>query len=293
MTLAYTPSNLDEALQILADHPDTVLVAGCTDLMVVDYAMGRRHDAVLDLLAVPELHGIAVSDDAISIGATTKFREILNHAEVQKNYPMLAEVAGTVGGWQIQNRATIGGNIANASPAGDSLPVLLALGAQVEVRGAAGPRIIPYEAMHLGYRRVDLRPGELITRVRIQKPAANTVQMYKKVGTRAAQAISKVVVGLCATIVDDSVAEIRIGAGSVAATPVRLDRTEARVRGARLEPSLADEAGRIASTEVAPIDDVRSTAEYRSFVLGRVVRRMLLNMISGETGPNSTAGSGS
>jgi CO/xanthine dehydrogenase FAD-binding subunit len=214
----------------------------------------------------------------LDIGAAVTFSELRRSPEVARALPIVAEAAAVVGGWQIQNRATIGGNVANASPAGDSLPALLALGARLVVASAAGAREISYDEFHTGYRKTALRPGELVTRIQVPFQRAGVVQRFRKVGTREAQAISKVVVAMAAHMDAGTIAEIRIAAGSVAATPVRLREAEAAAIGRRPLDDTAARVGRAAASAVTPIDDVRSTAAYRAFALERVVRRMILSL---------------
>jgi CO/xanthine dehydrogenase FAD-binding subunit len=269
------PKSLDEAVRALTSDPGLLPVAGCTDLMVSGGPFQSRFNRVIDLLGIPELFGIRRVDDAIEIGAATTFTTVASSALVRETLPILADAAHVVGGWQIQNRATIGGNMANASPAGDSLPVLLALDAMTVVAGPAGRRELPYDQFHVGYRRTALQPGELIASVRIPIPRAGSLQRFRKVGTREAQSISKVVVAMCGRAEDGRIAEIRIGAGSVAATPVRLREAERAATGKPIGNETAATVGRTAAQEVKPIDDVRSTAAYRSHVLERVVRRMI------------------
>jgi len=276
------PRSLDEAVRHLADDPALVLTAGCTDLMVRPPEVLHGMDRVMDLLAIPELRGIRAVDGGLEIGATTTFDEIRRSSQIRTLFPALADAAGQIGGWQIQNRATLGGNMANASPAGDSLPVLLALDAVVLAAGIHGLREIPYGLFHLGYRKTALEPGEIVARVRLPKPLPGTVQAFRKVGTREAQAISKVVVALAARLEDGRIADLRIAAGSVAATPVRLRAAEESVRRQPPTPEAADRAGRAAADAVTPIDDVRSTADYRRFALERVVRRMVLGLQRGD-----------
>ena len=280
MIHAFSPRSLAEAVRFLEEDPGLVPVAGCTDLMVTDRPGRARMDRVLDLLRVPELRGIRRVDGAseagagaIEIGATTTFAEIGRHPDVLAHFPALAEAAARIGGWQIQNRATLGGNIANASPAGDSLPVLLALDAVVVVAGPGGLEEIPYSGFHLGYRKTALAPGRIVARVRLPCPRPGTVQRFRKVGTRSAQAISTVVVAMAGRVEDGRIAELRLAAGSVAATPVRLGAAEEAARGLPASAEAAERAGRAAAGAVKPIDDVRSTAEYRAFALERVVRR--------------------
>jgi xanthine dehydrogenase small subunit len=278
MTVALRPRSLDEAVRHLQEDPALVPTAGCTDLMVRGLEALHQMDRVIDLLGVPELRGIREVDGGLEIGATTSFSAIRSSAAVRAAFPILAEAAALVGGWQIQNRATLGGNMANASPAGDSLPVLLALDAVVVAAGAGGPREIPYAGFHAGYRQTALRPGEIVARVRLPYLPAGAFQAFRKVGTREAQSISKVVLALAGRIEGGKIAELRLAAGSVAATPVRLRATEEAVRGLPPGPETADLAGREAAREVTPIDDVRSTADYRRFALERVVRRLMLGI---------------
>jgi CO/xanthine dehydrogenase FAD-binding subunit len=274
MTVAARPTSLGEVVRFLGDDPALVPVAGCTDLMVGDPL--ERHDVpgVIDLLGVPELKGVRNRDGRLEIGATTTFTEIRRSETVRDRFPILAQAAAVIGGWQIQNRATIGGNIANASPAGDSLPVLLALDAEIVLLGPDGERVLPYDAFHTGYRETALAPGEIVGWVRLPHPPPNCRQAFRKIGTRQAQAISKVVVALVAGLEDGTVRDYRLAAGSVAPVPVRLEAVESMIMGREWTPDLAREAGQTAAAAVEPIDDVRSTAAYRRFALGAVVERM-------------------
>jgi CO/xanthine dehydrogenase FAD-binding subunit len=280
MTSLASPHSLEQAIRVLAREPDLRPIAGCTDLMVCDPLHRLRLDGVLDLLSIPELKGIHELEDAVEIGATTTFSEIGRSRLISEKFPALAAAARVVGGWQIQNRATIGGNVVNASPAGDSLPVLLALDARAIVAGSGGEREIPFSSFYLGYRETALRSGELLARLRVPFSPDGTRQYFRKVGTREAQAISKVVVATAGRVEDGTIAALRIGAGSVAATPVRLYTVEETLIGGPAVPETADLAERVAVESVEPIDDVRSTAAYRRFALGRIVRRMMLDLIA-------------
>jgi CO/xanthine dehydrogenase FAD-binding subunit len=275
---AVQPHTLEEAVRYLEGDPGLVPAAGCTDLMVRGVEALHRMDRVIDLLGIPELRGIREVEGGLEIGATTPFSEIRRSAAVRDTFPALADAAGQIGGWQIQNRATLGGNLANASPAGDSLPVLLALDATVVLASVRGMREIPYDGFHAGYRKTAIQPGEIVVRIRLPRPPAGTVQAFRKVGTREAQAISKVVVAMAGRVEDGRIADLRLAAGSVAPTPIRLRAVEDAVRGQAPGPETAALAGREAAGAVTPIDDVRSTAEYRRFALERVVRRMLLEL---------------
>jgi CO/xanthine dehydrogenase FAD-binding subunit len=272
------PHSLEEAVRHLEGDPGLVPAAGCTDLMVRGVEALHQMDRVIDLLSIPELRGIREVEGGLEIGATTPFSEIRRSAAVRSAFPALSDAAGQIGGWQIQNRATLGGNLANASPAGDSLPVLLVLDATIVLASARGLREIPYDGFHAGYRKTALQPGEIVVRIRLPLPAAGTVQAFRKVGTREAQAISKVVVAMAGRIEDGRIADLRLAAGSVAPTPIRLRAAEDALRGQAPGPEAAALAGREAAGAVTPIDDVRSTAEYRRFALERVVRRMVLEL---------------
>ncbi|HVT59186.1 MAG TPA: xanthine dehydrogenase family protein subunit M [Thermoanaerobaculia bacterium] len=278
---AYSPRTLAEACRHLAAEPRLVRLAGCTDLMVAAAERWPWHPGVIDLTGIAEIRGVREDAGGLTIGATTTFGELRRSPAVRARFPALAEAAAQIGGWQIQNRATLGGNLANASPAGDSLPVLLALEPMVVAIGPRGQREIPYTDFHLGYRRTALAPDEILAWVRLPPPPEGAVQAFRKVGPRAAQAISKVVVAMVGTVTDGRIAELRLAAGSVAPTPVRLARAEAAARGLQAGPEAAARAGSAAASEVTPIDDVRSTAAYRAWALERLVRRLVLGLAPG------------
>ncbi len=271
------PRSLHAALEDLASDARLRPMAGCTDFMVPGAATGADSDGILDLSLLSELRGIRWNDDWLEIGALTTFAEIAASNFVQEHFSALVEAARQVGGWQIQTRATLGGNIANASPAGDSLPVLLALDAELELSAAGGVRRIPYERFHVGYRETALGAGELITRIRLPRPAPNVHQSFRKVGTREAQAISKLSVALCARVDDGIVRDYRLAAGSLGPTPIRLREVERAVVGRTANSETADRAAEIATHQIHPIDDVRSSASYRRWAFARIVRRMTLD----------------
>jgi len=197
----------------------------------------------------------------------TTWTDIVHHADVPD---ALRECARTVGALQIQNRGTVGGNIVNASPAGDSLPLWLALDAQFEVASISGRRRVAAADFWKGYRTVDLAPDELLVAVHIDSQPNDHLH-YRKVGTRLAQAISKVVLGGRIRVADGVVTEARIALGSVAPVPLRLASVEAALVGKPIDPAAAD----LVVTDIAPIDDIRSTATYRNRVATRIVRSWL------------------
>jgi len=281
VSAAAAPRSIADAVTALAADPDLVPIAGCTDLMVADPLRRQAMTRMLDLTRIPELQGIREAGAWVEVGAATTFRALGESPLVRALFPALAEAARVVGGWQIQTRATLGGNVANASPAGDSLPVLLALDATLVLTGPRGERTLPYDAFHIGYRKTALAPGELVARVRLPRPEPGTVQAFRKVGPREAQAISKVVVAMAARVEDGTIAALRLAAGSVAPVPVRLRAAEEAAIGRPADAATAALAGRAAAESIEPIDDVRSTAEYRRAILERVVRRMVLDLARG------------
>ncbi|MEO7647043.1 MAG: xanthine dehydrogenase family protein subunit M [Gemmatimonadaceae bacterium] len=253
-------TSLDDALQILRDEKRTP-IAGATDLYVALNFGTLEQKWLLDIWAVDELRGISERDDTLVLGALTTYTSLIRSPLVARRLPMLVEAARQVGGVQIQNRGTIGGNIANGSPAGDSLPVLAVADAIVVLRSADGERRVPLTEYYTGYRATVMRFDELI--VAIEVPPVEGKQWFRKVGTRAAQAISKIVV---AGVRSDNP---RIAFGSVAPTVVRVTLTErALASGAGI-----DQAVGVLAREIKPIDDIRSTAEYRLRVATNLLRR--------------------
>lgn len=254
---------LEGALRWLRDEPGTVPLAGCTDVFVALEFGATPGTRYLDLSPLRALRRIALNGDTLSIGALATWSDVQRSLHVRRRLPMLVESARSIGGVQIQNRGTVGGNLANASPAGDSLPVFAVAEATVVLAGPDGERRVPYTGFHTGYRTTARRPDELIVAVEVGPLEGR--QWFRKVGTRAAQAISKVVLaGLAGP-------RPRLALGSVAPTVVRLPRTEAALaEGRGLDTALAELA-----REIAPIDDVRSTADYRRTVAANLVREFV------------------
>lgn len=252
--------DLDDALARLAADPELRPIAGCTDVFVEANFGTLRDRRFLDLWPLRGALGkIEVEDDRLVVGALATYTDVLRAPSVATHLPILADAARVVGGVQIQNRGTIGGNVANASPAGDTPPVFLAVDAEVVLRSVRGERRVPYREFHSGYRETARRPDELI--VAVEVPLVDGDAFFRKVGTRAAQAISKVVVAGVRG------ARPTVAVGSVAATVVRLDRTEAALAAG------ADAAAvrRAIAEDITPIDDVRSTAAYRLAVTQNLV----------------------
>jgi len=256
------PRSLRDALKMLAGAGPLTPMAGCTDLYVALNAGALKATRLIDLWPLDELRRIRVASRLISIGALCTYTDIIRSRDVRARVPMLVAAAREIGGAQIQNRGTLGGNVANASPAGDTLPVLAAADAMLVLRSAERERRVPFVEFYTGYRRSVLRPDELITAIEI--PRLEGRQWFRKVGTRAAQAISKIVM---AGVDPGRGRAPRIAIGSVAPTVVRVPATEAALATGA---SLAD-AQAILLDEIAPIDDVRSTAEYRRRVTANLL----------------------
>jgi len=238
-------------------------MAGCTDLYVALNFGTLRETRFLDLWRLDRLRTIEIRDGRLWIGALATHADLIASRLVRARIPMLAAAAREIGGVQIQNRGTIGGNVANASPAGDTLPVLAAADAAVVLESAGGRRSVPFSSFYVGYRKTIRRPDELI--VALDIPRIDGRQWFRKVGTRAAQAISKVVM---AGVVG---APPRVAIGSVAPTVLRLRRTEAAIASG----STTEAVQRTLLEEIAPIDDIRSTAVYRRRIAARLIARML------------------
>jgi OHCU decarboxylase len=268
------PANLQAAVSLLASGPDRWLpIAGGTDLM---FAAGTlRARKLVSISRLPELRRIEMFAEEIQIGAGCTYTDLRKHESVQREFPMLAKAASWTGGVSNQNRGTLGGNIVNASPAADSLPALLAYDAELILVSVRGERRVPYSTFHTGYKKMTLKPDELIRAVCLPRRFGGYISHTRKVGTRNAQAVSKVCIAALARVEDGKVYDARIALGSVAPTPIRLMETERMLDRKRLDPSLVLLASRTAAAEVQPIDDIRSTARYRSAIVSNLVAEFL------------------
>ncbi|MBM3287961.1 MAG: molybdopterin dehydrogenase, partial [Candidatus Eisenbacteria bacterium] len=273
----HRPATLAEAITLLRRHPEEcTFVAGATDLLTMLKLGTTPRGPLIDIAGLPEISRIEPTGGVIEIGAAVTFSSILDDPLIARHLPALRAAASLFGAVAIRNRATLGGNLASASPAADAPPVLAALGAAVVLAGPEGAREVPIESFFLGYRSTARRPDEMLVRVRVPLPEEGTRQAFFKVGTRRAQAIAKVSLACRARLDQGGVLRnVRLAAGSVAPTVLALARTQAALEGKTLTPGLIREAALIASFEVSPIDDVRSTARYRSTVTGRLLARFL------------------
>jgi CO/xanthine dehydrogenase FAD-binding subunit len=276
------PASAGEAVRAFGRRPEAMPLAGGTDLVVAWNAGQLNRRVILDLGGIREWTRVRAGRRGVGLGALVTHSQIEEHALVRKTFPLLVRACSVVGGVAIQNRGTLAGNVANASPAGDTFPALAVYEAVVHAVSPAGKRTIPFRDVFAGVKKTTLRPAELIETIEIpfltRRPAR---QLFRKVGTRAAQALSKVVAaGLLWKRRDGRIDELRFALGSVAPTVRRLRRVEELVAGERVTPALLDRAVHLVAEEISPIDDVRSTADYRRHVSQALVRGFLAGELS-------------
>jgi CO/xanthine dehydrogenase FAD-binding subunit len=270
------PGRLSAVLSLLAQEPGEWLpIAGGTDVMV-QYSAGRlTARKLVSIWNLPELRRIDVIQGKIWIGAGCTYADLCGHEIVRTEFSLLASAARWTGGIANQNRGTIGGNIVNASPAGDSLPALMVYDAKLILVSAKGRRWVSYSDFHTGYRKTRLAPDELVESICLERRFSGYHAHARKVGARNAQAISKVCLAAVGRLADGVVDDVRLAMGSVAPVPFRLSETERLVKGHRIEPELIRLASRTAAAEIRPIDDIRATARYRAAVAGNLVAEFL------------------
>jgi OHCU decarboxylase len=284
------PASLQSVLSIMSTEPGAWLpIAGGTDVMV-QYAAGKLPARKLvSIWNLPELRQIEIFPDEIRIGAGCTYTDLREHKLIRSEFSLLASAARWTGGIANQNRGTIGGNIVNASPAADSLPSLLVYEAELILVSVRGKRRVPYATFHTAYRKTQLAADELVLSVRLSRQFSGHYSYARKVGARYAQAISKVCVSALGKLAAARIEDVRIAMGSVAPVPLRLSETERVVRGKRLDAELISLASSAAAAEIKPIDDIRSTARYRSAVAGKLVAEFLSGL--GNAGANKVLAS--
>jgi CO/xanthine dehydrogenase FAD-binding subunit len=271
-----TPASLEDALALIGNEPDIWKpFAGGTDLMVLLEAGKLPHRNYVNIWPLRELRGIDITEAHVSLGALTTYTDVQANAVLQREFPMLCQAASETGGLAIQNRGTLGGNIINASPAADSPPALLAYDAEIELVSRSGSRWISYDGFHTGYKQMNMRADELLAHIRLPRNTSEFKHYYRKVGTRKAQAISKVCFAAVASLEGSRVTETRIALGSVAPIVLRCKQTEDAISGKELSDETVRRARETLMREIAPIDDVRSTAGYRL----RVAANLLVDLL--------------
>jgi CO/xanthine dehydrogenase FAD-binding subunit len=271
-----TPPGLAAALDLIAGEPGAWRpFAGGTDLMVLLEAGKLTQLRYLNIWNLGELREISATDSEIFIGALATYSDIRRNAAVQREFPLLCRAAEETGGIATQNRGTLGGNIANASPAADSPPALLVYDADLELISSGGTRRVPYAGFHTGYKKMNMRADELIARIVLPRGRTGWKSYYRKVGTRRAQAISKACMAAGLRLVNRAIADVRIALGSVAPCVIRATKTENELRGKQLDSAVIAAARASLATEMTPIDDMRSTARYRSRVAQNLLEEFL------------------
>jgi CO/xanthine dehydrogenase FAD-binding subunit len=286
------PPTLTAALFALASDPGFYTpIAGGTELMVALAAGRLAQKNLLSINHLKELRFIEVTRETIVIGSGTTFTDIRNHATITSDFPLLAQAASWTGSIANQNRGTLGGNIVNASPAADSPPALLAYDAILTLVSAAETRTVLYRDFHLGYKKTAMRPDELLFSIALERRYAGYLCYARKVGTRNAQAISKVALACLARLSDPAclaegaarrITDIRIGAASLRETPTRCVAAERALLNQSITPetwpALMAAARKAMASEVRPIDDIRSTAKYRAAVAANLLEEFLRSL---------------
>ena len=272
------PGSLKAALHSLAEAPGVwTPIAGGTELMVAHAAGRLTAKKLLSLWGIPELRFIEAKPETLAIGGCTTFRDLRAESTIASDFPLLAKAASWIGSIANQSRATLGGNLVNGSPAADSSPALLVYDAEIECVSVRGSRRIPYAEFHIGYKSSALAVDELLYAIHLPRRFAEHRQYLRKVGTRRAMAISKTALAGTALVEKGTLREVRIAAASLAAFPTRLKRTEDAVCGREVTTDSIQAARHALLNEVAPIDDIRSTAEYRK----QVAANLLVEFLSG------------
>jgi len=272
-----SPGNLQAVLSVLASEPAQWLpIAGGTDVMVLYSAGKLPNRKLINIWNIPELRQIELFPDTIRIGAACTYTALRRHEIISREFPLLATAASWTGGIANQNRGTLGGNIANASPAADSLPALLVYDAELTLISVRGERRVPYREFHTGYKKMALASDELIRDISLQRRFSEYVSHARKVGARNAQAISKVCLAALGQVSNGMIQDVRLAVGSVAPVPLRLQETERLLTGRKIEPSLIAVARKSVAKEIQPIDDIRSAARYRTAVACNLVGDFLV-----------------
>ncbi len=271
------PSTLDQALGIMKQHGENARAfCGGTDIIIQLRAGVRRTEHLVDIKNIKELRTLSFdAKKGLRLGAAVPCIEVFESELMHRHYPGLTEAAHLIGSLQIQNRASVGGNLCNGSPAADTTPALIALNARARIVGPKGDCEVPVEEFVVSPGRTVLQPGEILVELLIPPPAAHSSDAYLRFIPRNEMDIAVVGVGAAVTLDGDKVTAARIGLGAVAATPLLADKAAASLIGKKLDAAALENAGRLASEKTSPIDDMRGTAEYRLHVTGVLTRRAL------------------
>jgi len=274
MTDYRRPATLEEALDVLAAHPDARVLAGGTDWMIPTRAGAPAPSLLLNVFRLEALRGIRRVEDRLELGACATVARLLRSKEVEELAPLVWKAADRFASPLVRSRATVGGNLCNASPAADLSLALLASDAAIALSSREGARTLTVEQFVLGPRKTALRPGELLTGVSVPLKRGQTTR-FEKSGSRPALEISAAAVAFAATVANGVLREIRIACGAVAPAPMRARKAEALVEGRKLDPELIEACADAAAAEIRPIDDLRATARHRRRLVAAYVRRCL------------------
>jgi CO/xanthine dehydrogenase FAD-binding subunit len=279
------PDSLPAVLSLMAQQPaEWMPIAGGTDIMV-QYAAGKlAARKLVSLWNLPELRKIEISEKELRVGSACTYTDLREHEMVAREFPLLASAARVTGGIANQNRGTLGGNIVNASPAADSLPALLVYDAELILVSSRGQRRVRYNDFHTGYKQTLLAADELVRAICLPRGFSGYISYSRKVGARNAQAIAKTCIAALGRVNHRVIEDIRIAVGSVAPVPMRLRETERLLQGKAVDRDLMQAAWKAALAEIRPIDDIRSTAAYRSAVTGNLVGEFLHQLAQGGSG---------
>jgi xanthine dehydrogenase iron-sulfur cluster and FAD-binding subunit A len=272
----YTPTSIEEALRLLAEHgPAARVVAGGTDLLIELERGIRQAPVLIDVTRVPGLDRIRLEDNSLRLGALVTHNRLAGSSAVVKHALPLAQAAWTVGAPAIRNRGTLGGNLVTASPANDTITPLWALGATVTLRSVRGERTLSLPEFYQGVRQVDMAPDEMLVEVQVPAMSADERGVFLKLGLRRALAISLVNVAVVLATDGQMVTRARVSMGSVAPTIIRARSAEQALAGRPLSPERIQRAAGLAADTAVPIDDVRSSANYRREMVRVLVQRAL------------------
>ncbi len=277
-----TARSVDEVLRVRAELGDrAALIAGGTNLVVDLRAEKRRPEVIVDVSGLRDIGGITSRNGGLRLGANVTLAEAMAHAELASRYPVIIECCRDFANPLIRNRATVGGNIVDASPAADTPPPLLALGAKLQLVSRDGWREVPLEQFFLSYRRTDLRPNEIVAFIDLPAHPEGTRGAWYKLGLRKADAIAIVSVAVVMTMEGTRCSAARIALGAVAPIPMRAYRAEEMLQGQQVTEALIERVGDVVMEEVTPIDDIRGSAEYRRWMSKVLTQRCIRRILAG------------
>ncbi|MGY3437321.1 MULTISPECIES: xanthine dehydrogenase small subunit [unclassified Marinovum] len=268
---AILPATVDDFAEVYAAQPKATIVAGATDVGLWVTKFLRPIGPAIFIGHLDEMRQITVETDHIRLGAGVSYSDF--GPVVAEHFPHLAEYWNRIAGWQVRNAGTIGGNIANGSPIGDTPPVLISMGAEVVLRHGATRRVLPLEDFFIDYGKQDRTPGEFVEDIRVPLSQANQVHAAYKISKRRDEDISSVAAGFCVTVADGIITDARLAFGGMAATPKRAARTEAALLGRPWHEATFDAAARVLAQDFTPLTDWRASAEYRALAAANLLRR--------------------